>query len=93
MRTVRRVAEAMVAVFDPDGITLFQNNGVASYEQVPHVHMHVVPRRYGGGWGEGPPHLAALTRADQDERFRKGAIPIERLDALAERIRAGLGSA
>ncbi len=93
MLAVRRVARAMVAAFDPDGITLFQNNGVASYQQVPHVHMHVVPRRYGGGWGEGPPHLAALTRADQEERFRKGAIPVERLDALAERVRSKLGSA
>ena len=38
MLAVRRIAQAMVAAFDPDGITLFQNNGVASYQQVPHVH-------------------------------------------------------
>jgi diadenosine tetraphosphate (Ap4A) HIT family hydrolase len=90
MRQVQRVGRAMVAAFDPDGITIFQNNGVASFQQVPHVHMHVVPRRYDGGWGEGPPHLAKITRAEQDERFRKDALPMERLTELAERVRAHL---
>ena len=27
---VRRIADALVATFDPDGMTLYQNNGVAS---------------------------------------------------------------
>ena len=90
MRQVRRMAQAMVAAFNPDGITLFQNNGVASYQQIPHVHIHVVPRRYYGGWGEGPPHLAALTRAEQEERFAQEATPLERQAALAKRIRAQL---
>ena len=91
MQQARRLAQAMVGAFDPDGITIFQNNGVASYQQVPHVHLHVVPRRYGGGWGEGPPHLAAITRAEQEERFRQDALPVERLDELAGRIREHLG--
>lgn len=86
----RRIAQAMVGAFDPDGITIFQNNGVASHQQVPHVHLHVVPRRYGGGWGEGPPHLAKITRAEQEQRFRDDALPIERLTELAERIKAKL---
>ena len=92
LRHAQRVATALVAAFDPDGITLFQNNGAASYQQVPHVHMHVVPRRYGGGWGEGPPHLAALSRAEREERFRKEAVPIRRQAELAERIREQLRS-
>lgn len=90
MRHVHRLAEAMIVAFDPDGLTLYQNNGVASYQQVPHVHMHVIPRRYGGGWGEGPPHLAALTRAEQEERFRADAAPIELQLELAERVKAHL---
>lgn len=91
MQHAQRVAQAMVGALDPDGVTIFQNNGVASYQQVPHLHLHVVPRRYGGGWGEGPPHLAALTRAEQEERFRKDALPVERLAKLAGRIREHLG--
>ena len=93
MLSVRRIAQAMVAAFDPDGLTIYQNNGVASLQAVPHAHIHVVPRRYGSGWGEGPPHLAALTRAEREERFRRQAVPIERqaeLAALAARIRAQL---
>jgi histidine triad (HIT) family protein len=90
MLVVLRVARAMVAAFDPDGLTLFQNNGVASHQQVPHVHMHVVPRRYGGGWGEGPPHLAALTHAEIEERFQADAAPIEQQTALAQRLQRHL---
>jgi histidine triad (HIT) family protein len=90
MRAVRRVAIAMAAAFDPDGMTIYQNNGVASYQEVPHAHFHVVPRRYGSGWGEGPPHLAKITTAEREERFREGAAPIEQQRALAERIRAHL---
>ena len=90
LRHAQRVAQALVAAFDPDGLTLYQNNGVVSYQEVPHFHMHVVPRRYGGGWGEGPPHLAALTRAEREERFQKQTVPIEQQAALAERIRTHL---
>ncbi|MEX0785800.1 MAG: HIT family protein [Dehalococcoidia bacterium] len=87
MGAVRRIARALVDAFDPDGITIYQNNGVASLQAVPHAHVHVVPRRYGSGWGEGPPHLAALER---------GVIPmakpaeLERQRALAARIAAQL---
>ncbi len=95
LQHAQRVGRAMVAAFDPDGITLWQNNGVASLQEVPHAHLHVVPRRYGSGYGEGPPHLAALTRAEREERLERlmaDAVPMERQSALAERIRAGLSS-
>ncbi|RLT27989.1 MAG: HIT family protein [Chloroflexi bacterium] len=32
------------------GFLIYQNNGTASFQEVPHVHMHVVPRREGSGW-------------------------------------------
>jgi len=92
MASTRRVARALVDAYDPDGLTLYQNNGVASLQAVPHTHMHVVPRRHGSGWGEGPPHIAALERGARDDRFRKHAAPIERQRELAERIRAHLPS-
>jgi histidine triad (HIT) family protein len=90
MRAARRLAIALAGAFDPDGMTLYQNNGIASWQEVPHVHVHVVPRRYGGGWGEGPPHLAKLTKAEREEAFRREAAPIERQTALAERIKQHL---
>ena len=58
MAAARRVAHAMVKAFDPDGILLFQNNGLGSAQEVPHFHLHVVPRRLRSDWGVGPPHIA-----------------------------------
>ncbi|MGI8577731.1 MAG: HIT family protein [Nocardioidaceae bacterium] len=44
---VTRVAKAVRAAFDPDGVLLEQRNGVAADQTVPHVHFHVIPRRAG----------------------------------------------
>lgn len=35
---------------DVESFLIYQNNGTASFQEVPHVHMHVVPRRIEGGW-------------------------------------------
>lgn len=90
MRAVHRLAKAMLAAYEPDGLTIYQNNGVASFQEVPHAHVHVVPRRVGGGWGEGPPHIAALDRAAREERFARHAAPIAAMQSMAEEIRARL---
>jgi diadenosine tetraphosphate (Ap4A) HIT family hydrolase len=55
-----RAARALVSAFDPDGVLLYQNNGVGSGQEVPHFHLHVVPRRPQSDWGLGPPHLAKI---------------------------------
>ena len=44
IRTVRRMARALEAALSPDGINLFQANGEAAFQSVPHFHMHVIPR-------------------------------------------------
>jgi histidine triad (HIT) family protein len=93
IRHARRLAAAMVAAFDPDGLTLYQNNGVASLQAVPHVHLHVVPRRHGSGWGEGPPHIAALERGARGRPFGDMTTPIDRQRQLAEQLRQHLASA
>jgi diadenosine tetraphosphate (Ap4A) HIT family hydrolase len=62
MAAARRVAQAMVRAFDPDGVLLYQSNGVGSAQEVPHFHLHVVPRRRGSDWGVGPPHVARFER-------------------------------
>ena len=62
MAASRRLAHAMAAAFDPDGLLVYQNNGVGSGQEVPHFHLHVVPRRAGSDWGFGPPHLARVER-------------------------------
>jgi diadenosine tetraphosphate (Ap4A) HIT family hydrolase len=60
MAAGRRVARALVSAFDPDGVLLYQNNGVGSGQEVPHFHLHVVPRQAGSDWGVGPPHVARV---------------------------------
>ncbi len=61
MFTAHRMARALMDAYDPDGILILQNNGVASGQAVPHYHMHIIPRRAGSvGWGNGPPQLAEV---------------------------------
>jgi histidine triad (HIT) family protein len=60
MAAARRVMEAMLQEFATDGVLLYQNNGVGSGQEVPHFHLHVVPRRPSSDWGFGPPHVARL---------------------------------
>jgi diadenosine tetraphosphate (Ap4A) HIT family hydrolase len=63
MSSAKRLAEAMMKAFVPDGLLLYQNNGLGSGQEVPHFHLHVVPRRAGSDWGFGPPHVAKLEEA------------------------------
>ncbi|GAD51586.1 histidine triad nucleotide-binding protein [Halarchaeum acidiphilum MH1-52-1] len=42
--TVRRVAAAVEDALDPAGVSVLQQNGVAAGQDVPHAHVHVVPR-------------------------------------------------
>ena len=89
MDAVRRVSAALVKTYSPDGITLYNNNGLASMQEVPHFHMHVVPRRKSSLWGDGPLHLAALERRSR-EILDQVEIDIERERDIAEEIRAAL---
>lgn len=44
MRAARRIARAVQAAFQPDGITILQANKPAGWQTVPHLHLHVLPR-------------------------------------------------
>ena len=47
MASVQRVARAVKAAFQADGLTLFQFNEPAGGQTVSHLHVHVIPRREG----------------------------------------------
>jgi histidine triad (HIT) family protein len=49
MRSVHRVAALLRDRLRPDGLTLRQNTGAASGQQVAHLHVHLVPRWHGDG--------------------------------------------
>ena len=75
MRAANRIAKAMVELFSPDGVLLYQNNGVAVGQEVPHFHLHLVPRFTGDGKGFDWPMVPG-DRA--------------RIQAVAEKIRGAL---
>ena len=63
-RTVHRVAKAVQAAFEPEGLTILQTNKAAGWQTVPHVHMHIVPRYVNDGaelvWPKKSPSLDEL---------------------------------
>ena len=69
-----RIARAVQRAFEPEGITILQANKAAGWQTVPHVHLHVLPRRKGDG---------------VDLTWPRKNPPLEELKALAAKIRVG----
>ena len=44
MAATSDVARAVRVAFEPEGLSLWQSNGPAAFQEVPHFHMHVMPR-------------------------------------------------
>ena len=42
--TVCKVSRAVRRVYKPEGLSIWQSNGPAAFQEVPHVHWHVFPR-------------------------------------------------
>jgi histidine triad (HIT) family protein len=77
MTTAVTVARAVRAAFAPQGLSLWQSNGPAAFQEVPHVHLHVQPRLTGDGM------LEIYPQAPVD-------APRAELDDIAARVRAAL---
>jgi histidine triad (HIT) family protein len=64
MNTVHRVARRIREVLEPDGLTLFQANRDAGWQDVFHLHVHLVPRMAGDHlhrpWSAKPVALSEL---------------------------------
>jgi histidine triad (HIT) family protein len=74
MTAAQRVARAVVAALEPDGVIIKQFNGEAAGQSVFHLHVHIVPV-----WEDQPIGAHASDMADPAE-----------LNALAARIAARL---
>ena len=46
-RTAQKIAKAVVTALEPAGVNLVQANGPAAGQSVPHLHIHIMPRRLG----------------------------------------------
>jgi histidine triad (HIT) family protein len=73
METVSRVTRAVGAAFPSDGISLWHSIGPAAFQEVPHLHMHIQPRKPDDGmlrvYPEYPPTADEATRDDYAARI------------------------
>ena len=74
-----RVARAMERAFAPDGINVWQSTGEAAGQEVFHLHLHVMPRRFGDRLFRPYPELPPPTPRNTLE-----ALAAEVRDRLAE---------
>jgi histidine triad (HIT) family protein len=44
-RTAQKIAKAAMTALKPAGVNLVQANGSAAGQSVPHLHIHIMPRR------------------------------------------------
>lgn len=47
--TAQKVAKAAITVLEPNGVNLLQANGAGAGQSVPHLHIHIMPRRPNDG--------------------------------------------
>ena len=79
MQAVVLVARAVRRTFGPSGLSVWQSNGAAAGQEVPHVHMHIFTREPGDGFLRVYPEPPV--RPDRPA-----------LDRLAEQVRRGLAA-
>ena len=71
MAAISRVAEGVREAFKPHGINIWQSNG-APWQEVFHLHFHVLPRwRDDGLLRFAPPNRARPSRKELDEQAAK----------------------
>jgi diadenosine tetraphosphate (Ap4A) HIT family hydrolase len=83
MAAARRLTRALVTAYVPDGVLLYQNNGVGSGQEVPHFHLHVVPRRPGSDWGFRPPHIARLEKSNRPAHLDHAIVTEQKVQTVA----------
>jgi histidine triad (HIT) family protein len=66
--TAKRVAMALRAALQPDGLNMLQANGPAAFQSVPHFHLHLIPRWTNDGKG----FDWTLVQGDRDQIAKVG---------------------
>jgi histidine triad (HIT) family protein len=47
--TAQKIAKAVMSELEPAGVNLMQANGAGAGQSVPHLHIHILPRRVDDG--------------------------------------------
>ena len=76
MQDVVDAARAIEAAEEPEGLAVWQNNGVAADQTIAHVHFHVAATLPGGG----------------TERGKVDELSIAETEVIARRLRSALDS-
>lgn len=58
MKTVRKLAPAVIKAVGAQGVNIGMNNETAAGQEVMHAHIHIVPRFDGDGVYKSPRHLS-----------------------------------
>ena len=78
MAALVRVSRAVRQAFSPDGINLWQSNG-APWQEVFHIHFHVLPRWKGDGILRfAPPGRKRPSRTELDEQAANIRVELEK---------------
>ena len=87
MRTVVMIARAVDRAFPSEGMSVWHSIGPAAFQEVPHMHVHVHPRRLGDGllrvYPDVPVNEDPAIRATYAQRVRS-ALARESLRQHAE---------
>ena len=90
LKLARRVGRAVFAAVGAEGLLLYQNNGVASGQEVPHFHLHVVPQWMADSpKGKFPPHICR-SEGIVYEKVGPTRLNAEELAQMSARIREHL---
>jgi histidine triad (HIT) family protein len=64
-----------------DGVNLFVADGAAAMQEIPHMHLHVIPRWDGDGFGLSYDPARNFVNAAPDDLERMAALIVQQLDA------------
>jgi len=64
LSAVSRAARTISAMYDADGVAVWQNNGTPAHQTVPHVHFHVAATLPDGGTHWGPVPTLTISETD-----------------------------
>ncbi len=78
MQAVQRVGQAIFAGLSAEGMNLITSAGEAAEQTVYHVHLHLVPRWSGDGFGRIWPVESSVTQREEHD--------------AADRIRSAFGA-
>jgi len=75
MATVARITRAVAAAFPNEGISLWHSIGEAAFQEIPHLHIHIHPRRHDDGvlrvYPHSPPTVNPQTRDEYAALLRQ----------------------